>query len=162
MALPLRKRFDAFLLATKALAPTVHGTPVALGWATVELERAVVELGAALHIPAGRFVAADDDELLGARCRAASASLPDGRSLVVLEPSTEGRLAATLARVGEGPAAIWMAVEDLSASAAAVRVADVAMSPERTGPFGIERLILGGPIYGPHRLLFSPPGTIHA
>jgi hypothetical protein len=155
------ERLDAFL-AAESLAPEVHGMPVAFGWATVELDRAVIELGTALHIPAGEFITADDDGLLGARCRVAMASLAGGQTLVVLEPSTEGRLAATLARVGEGPAAIWWAVEDLSAPTAIARVAGAALSPERTGPLGIERLLLGGPIHGPHRLLLGPPGTIRA
>jgi hypothetical protein len=162
MALSPLERLDAFLSATDALAPALPGIPLALGWATVELERAAIELGAALHIPVDRFGEADDDELLGARCRVASAALPGGRSLVVLEPSTEGRLAATLARVGEGPSAIWLMVDDLSATATAARVVGTAVSLERTGPLGVERLLLGGPIHGPHRLLLGPPGTIRA
>ena len=36
------------------------------------------------------------------------------------------------------------------------------MRPGRLGPLGVERLILGGPIHGPHRLLVGLPGTIHA
>ena len=162
MALPLPERFDAFLSTTWEIVPAVAGTPVAFGWATVELERAVFELGAALRIPVDQFVAAADDELLGARCRVANASLSGGRSLVVLEPRTEGRLAATLARVGEGPAAIWLVIADASASVVPVRLAGPSTSTERAGPFGLERLLLGGPTHGPHRLLLDPPGTIRA
>jgi hypothetical protein len=143
-----------------AFPPSVVGRMVALGWATVDLERAVQELGGALGIPAQRFTVAADTELLGARCRVASAALPDGSSLVVLEPATEGRLAATLARLGEGPAVIWLAAPDGLAGGDPGTA--VAASSGRRGPFGQERLVLGGPAHGPHRLLVGPPGTIRA
>ena len=135
-------------------------TPAALGWATVELDRAVRELGDALGIPPDRFTASADSRVLGARCRVADAALPGGAALVVLEPATEGRLAATLARVGEGPAAIWLAVADLTLARDVARAAGSATSAEGDGPLGAERLIFGGPIHGPHRLLVRPPGTI--
>ncbi|MEX1170767.1 MAG: hypothetical protein WEE50_11550 [Chloroflexota bacterium] len=138
----------------------IVGTPAALGWATVELDRAVRELSDALGIPPERFVAAADSRALGARCRVADAALPDGAALVVLEPATEGRLAATLARVGEGPAAIWLAVADLVSARDVARAAGIATSAEGDGPLGAEWLILGGPIHGPHRLVVGAPGTI--
>ncbi len=74
---------------------------VALGVATVDRERAAAELR---HLA---FQAASDDELLGAR--ALAAPLPSGRSLLLLEPSREGRLTAFLARHGEGLAALYVA-----------------------------------------------------
>jgi ribosomal protein S18 acetylase RimI-like enzyme len=78
------------------------GVPiVAVGWATVDRERAALEW---LSLP---FVPAPDEEVLGAF--AWSAALDDGTALLLLEPSTEGRLAAALARRGEGPVAIWVA-----------------------------------------------------
>jgi hypothetical protein len=140
----------------------VAGRPIALGWATVELERAAVELGAELGIPVERFVDAEETTALGARCRMARGVLPEERSVVLLEPATEGRLAATLARSGEGPAAVWLAVTDLPSALAALRVAGVDTSVERAGPFGPERLVLDGPIHGPHRLVVELAGTIRA
>lgn len=156
-------RLAAFQAATLSLPPAMAGTPVALGWATVELDRAVVELCQALGIPADRFAAAADSFHLGARCLVAHAALPGDRSLIVLEPSIEGRLAATLARHDEGPVAVWLAIPDVimvAAPAPGAPGARVTTSSERTGPLGFERLVLGGPIHGPHRLLVRPPGTI--
>jgi len=160
MAPAPRERIDAFAAAGSSLEPPIEASTVAIGWATVELDRAVAELARAIGVPATAFVAADDDMLLGAQCRVASSVLAGGGSLVILEPATEGRLAATLARHDEGPVAIWMAVADLSGATAAARVANLALSPPRSGPLGLERLLLGGPIDGPHRLLLGPPGTI--
>lgn len=145
--------------ATMGTAGAAVEPPVALGWATVELDRALRELGGALGIRPERFAASADSRFLGARCRVAHAAV--GRAaLVVLEPATEGRLAATLARNGEGPAVIWLAVADLAHAADVARAAGIATSAGRDGPFGAERLILGGPIHGPHRLLVGPPSTI--
>lgn len=71
----------------------------ALGWATVDAER----LAAALGKPLG-----DEghvDPALGATgFSVRSASLP----VVLLEPATEGRIAAALARLGEGPVALYL------------------------------------------------------
>lgn len=153
------------LFAAQADTQTVRliaGRLIALGWATVELERAAMEVGAELRIPAERFVGAAATPALGARCRVARGVLPGGASLVLLEPATEGRLAATLARSGEGPAAVWLAVVDLPSAIAALRVAGVETSVERAGPFGAERLVLDRPIHGPHRLLVELARTIHA
>lgn len=156
-------RLLAFREAIAGSLPlSVSVTSVALGWATVELERAVDELTDGLGIPAGRFVPRADSEVLGARCLVAGAVLPGGAALVLLEPATEGRLAATLARVGEGPAAIWLAASDHAGDVGLARIGGLATTSARPGPIGVEYLILGGPIHGPHRLLVGPPGTIHA
>jgi hypothetical protein len=159
-------RLDAFLAAAGMLEPHLDGVPVAIGWATVELDRALAELADATGVPADRFAIAGDDELLGARCLVAVDVLAGGHALVALEPATEGRLAATLARQGEGPAVLWLTVADLSASSAAARGAaratELTLSSARGGPLGIERLLLGGPTHGPHRLLVGPPGTIRS
>jgi hypothetical protein len=118
--------------------------PLAVGWATVDLDRAALEL-AGLLAPGSMFEPAADCGLLGATCRVGRARDPSAAAptVVLLEPSTEGRLAATLARHGEGWCATWEAD---------------AVVPERTsvvtdGPFGPERLVLGGRPDGPHRLL---------
>jgi hypothetical protein len=125
---------------------------VAIGWATVETQRAEIELVRALGDGLAPFVDAPDDELLGARCRSASAAAPP--FLVVLEPSTEGRLAGSLARLGEGPVAVWFSLEPGPVDGA---------SDRGDGPFGRERLVAGGLRDGRHVfLLDGPPGTIPA
>lgn len=122
-----------------SLAPAV----LAVGWATVELERAARELGAAFGL---EFVEAPASIHLGCACRR-SVAMVDGVHVVLLEPTTEGRLAGTLARRGEGLVAVW--VRDDPRQAAAGR----STTAPRPGPFGAERLVLGGPASGPHRLL---------
>jgi hypothetical protein len=138
------------------------GRSVALGWATVELDRAAIELGALLGRPPEAFVDTAPSSSLGARCRIAPDSLGPGVALVLLEPSTEGRLAASLARHGEGPMAVWLGVSTLSDAEAILRRAAVAISAPDRGPLGLERLLLDGPIHGPHRLVVELTGTIRA
>ena len=79
-------------------------------WATVDTDRALAELGARV----GPAVA--NDELLGARVSVVPATTFRA-VLAVAEPITEGRLAATLARHGEGPAGRYVAVADDLAAA---------------------------------------------
>lgn len=158
----LPARLSAFLgsVATTAAAGSVRGRIVALGWATVELDRAVAELGVALGLPIGSFADADPSVTLGARCLVAADVLADGVTLVLLEPNTEGRLAATLARNDEGPAATWLKVERLVEAAEILRKSGINVAHQGSGPFGPEQLVLDGPIHGPHRLLIEPPSTI--
>ena len=146
--------------------PFVH----AIGWATVELDRAAAELEALLAAGAS-FLPAPDCELLGARCRVAAlgevalgelarsvaasgasagvALPPRARFVVLLEPSTEGRMANTLARHGESWCATWT-IEDAGSDPAATLPR---RTSERAGPFGPERLILDSGFGGPHHLL---------
>lgn len=132
---------------------------VAIGWATVDLDRAAAEFGTRWPDLA-TMKDAPADGLLGARARLAHGKVlpsgPDSIALVLLEPSTEGRLAASLARHGEGPAAVWLAPAGATDGADGRRT-----SVPADGPFGPQRLVLGGPIAGPHVLLLErSPGTI--
>jgi hypothetical protein len=122
-----------------------------LGWATVELDRAADELGMWLgDAPAGDAPDAADP-LLGARARLRGAGGLPGDAVVLLEPSTEGRLAASLARDGEGPAALYLRpASGLRAWAADARGRGVALSARRVGPLGSSVLLVGGPVAGPH------------
>ncbi len=130
--------------------------PVALGWATIDLDRAESGFADAFE---GSFEASGDvadDMLLGARCRLVRTGDPVVPVVVLLEPFTEGRLAATLARHGEGPAAVWVRAEESRRSAQQGH-----RSVETPGPFGSEVLLAGGPPSGPYRLLLiAVPGTI--
>jgi hypothetical protein len=118
------------------------------GWATVELDRAAEELAGAL-VPGTTFEPAAASVHLGASCRIGRLATPtdeDGRWLVLLEPSTEGRLALTLARHGEGWCASWLDADPADG---------VDRTTERDGPLGPDRLLLDGPPSGPHRLVVS-------
>jgi len=122
-----------------------------LGWATVDLDRAVDEFERDLGLPSGTFVEALESTALGARCRVA-VDLLAGISVALLEPSTEGRVAAFLARFGEQYAVAWYGSK--------IAIVD-GLTEVRPGPFGDERLVIGGPGRGPYRLLIaSRPGTI--
>jgi hypothetical protein len=124
--------------------------PVAVGWATVESERAEAELTDALGVTIGPFADAPDDGLLGARCRTAAGG--PASFIAVLEPTTEGRLAGSLARLGEGPVAVWFMLTQAPVEGT---------SPVADGPFGPEYLVVRGPRDGRHLLLLvRRPGTI--
>jgi len=92
----------AQLLAGLAGLPVEDGAPrlVGIGWATVDIERTLADLAVA------EARATDDDEFLGARAWRVDAG---AIGLLLLEPVTEGRLAAALARRGEGIAALYVA-----------------------------------------------------
>ena len=140
----------------------LNATAIAIGWATVDLDRAAAGLGAALGLDPEGFVAAASTPSLGGRCRVRADVLAAGLALAILEPETEGRLAATLARHDEGPAAVWLAVANPAAAAAMLQAAGVAIGGEQPGPFGPERILGGGLTAVPHRLLVRTPGTIQS
>ena len=133
-------------------------TVVALGWATVDADRAAAEL-AARWPGCAPFVAVAPEVLLGASCLAGRPVVENGLvvGLVLLEPSTEGRLAATLARHAEGPAALWLA--ETSARRDPDEATRRLVSLPAQGPFGSERLLLRGPVAGPHLLLLERPAS---
>jgi len=112
--------------------------PVGRGWATVDLDRAEEEVGKAVTVDL-RFADADRSRLLGGRCR--RALMPGGEWIVLLEPDTEGRLAAFLARHGEGWAVTW---ETGDAARAGI-----------PGPLGPELLAPDQPVRGPFRLIVT-------
>ena len=118
------------------------------GWATVDIDRAVRELTGLLRTDAA-FAPAPRSAVLGARCvRGRSADAPSW--IVLLEPDTEGRIAAFLARQGEGWAATWLAADGPTDSA------DPLWAPTPSegslGPLGHETLERYGPRWGPYRL----------
>ena len=132
-----------------ALPEEANGA-LAIGWATVELDRAARELSHLLATGA-TFAPADASVILGASCRSAPAA-EAGLWIALLEPDTEGRLAGMLARNGEGWVATWV-----PSGAAGGR----ALSAARPGPFGPERLVLGERFTACDRLVVeavvSPP-----
>ena len=139
---------------------------IATGIATLDLDQA--EERARATIAHWAISDAPDDVLLGARCRIVI--VEDGPSLVLLEPNTESRLAASLARYGQEPVVSYMSSvvpgDDVVGSAA---TAGIRLSPPTPGPLGMSRLVLGGPAWGPHLILVEhlvlgdaepPPATI--
>jgi hypothetical protein len=133
-----------------------------VGWATVELDRAETELGPWLggaDEPAGDAgtrsgsAPALHDPHLGAVARVRLGDGLPGERFVLLEPATEGRLAASLALDGEGPCALYLRpATGLEAWAADASDRGVTLGPRRPGPLGEARLLLGGPAGGPHLL----------
>jgi hypothetical protein len=129
-----------------------EATALAIGWATVELDRAAQELAVRLP-PGAAFVVAMPSIVLGARCLVASASRPGDPRLVLLEPSTEGRLAAALARHGEGWLVTWSPSPAGATATSGRGDVDIAWRP---GPLGDEALQPDPPVWGPYRLWLSP------
>jgi hypothetical protein len=96
------------------------------------------------------------DQLLGARVTQGPL-----RGVVLLEPATEGRLAATLARHGEGPAALYVAVSAGDLPEVLDRLAGSAAGPRPgDGPFGPQVLARPGPPWGPHLLVVPTPPSL--
>ncbi len=118
---------------------------LAVGWATVDVGRAAAEVAGRFGLAAGAFEPATDDAWLGGR--AWTARLGPTR-LVLLEPSTEGRLTAALARAGEGPCALYLAAPTARIGAA------------RPGPLGPVSLVRSDRPWGPFVLVRAsgPPG----
>ena len=135
--------------------PDLMALPLAgIGWATVELDRAAAEIAEAFMeagIADPAWARAARDPLLGASARVTGGH--DGRpAIVLLEPDTEGRLAATLARFGEGVAAIYL---DAASQGETQPARPTRFSP---GPLGPSRLALPGPAWGPHVIVVERPG----
>jgi len=124
---------------------------VALGWATVDADRA----SAAPPIySAAAFTLLPDDGQLGASVRGC---LGRRAAVLLLEPATEGRLAATLARLGEGPAALYLVAggDGLESFVSAIG-ATRGRAEVRPGPLGPALLLPGSPAWGPHLLVVTP------
>jgi hypothetical protein len=153
------------LARTPGLAAPTQPKLAAVGWSTVDIERAAAELVPILGSePRATWRPLPRDSLLGATARALARgddrergdtepdSGPD-TTLVLLEPDTEGPLAASLARHGEGLAVIWLRTTDR-------RTADANPgSRAGSGPFGPAAL-LPGPRWGPHAIVLGPRATI--
>jgi hypothetical protein len=117
-----------------------------IGWATVEGERARRELDSLLEHEAAPDAGQTDgraweeqprDAVLGARVWLRRTPAADDEPwLVVLEPDTEGRLAATLARWDEGLAVVYLG----------------------TGPYRAGRLRRAGRPWGPHVVALAGEG----
>jgi hypothetical protein len=110
--------------AGRATAPATM--LLAVGVATVDIEAAAAAFGQ----PHVRDLG--NDGILGARV-----AVGGDPQLVLLEPMTEGRLAAALARHGEGPAALYLGVEPAALALIRDRLLALGERPRAgDGPFG--------------------------
>jgi hypothetical protein len=149
-----------------AMAPPSVAEPgaelVAVIWATVDLERAEAELAPWLEPleqpqPPDADAALVDEPHLGARGRVRTTrALPAGR-IALMEPVTEGAIAASLARDGEGPCGLY--VRPATAPETAPASAPDPGPRPRVGPFGPSVRVRMAAKAGPHLLLLAP-GTI--
>lgn len=155
-------------VAAPVIVPDAALTLVGVVWATVDLDRAADELAPWLAAPdpARGGVDAASDPHLGARTRLRRGDALPGAVLVLAEPSTEGRLAASLARDGEGPCGLCLCPGGgLDAWLAAAAARGVRVSRREAGPLG-DQVLLPGAVAGPHLLITEtpagppPPGTI--
>jgi hypothetical protein len=128
---------------------------LAIGWATVDRERFAGDARS------GPLQALPDDPHLGAFVVRQGTGRPYA---LVLEPETEGRLAASLVRFGEGPAAVYLRCGPggLAAFVDDARRRGSAVSVIRSGPLGPSVLLLGGPAWGPHVLVVEAPADVLA
>ncbi len=138
------KVFGEALTRLRAVTAPSREVP---GWATVDLAR--TEQAALGQLRQSPSIEWDLDDVLGASARLVTQE--DGRDLVLLEPSTEGRVAAALARHGEGIVALYLLVG--ADAPVQVRAAGFNLGPPGSGPFGPERLVLGGPRWGPFLII---------
>jgi hypothetical protein len=121
-------------------------------WATVDLDRAVADSGlAAETLP--------DDPHLNAIVRLVRP--PGAAAIALVEPSTEGRLAETLARRGEGLIGLYVAAPAaLDVVAARAQAAGARLGRIAAGPFGRSALV-GGDARGPQIVIVEDrAGTI--
>jgi hypothetical protein len=126
---------------------------IAVIWATVDLDRVLAGIG----LPAEALA---DDTLLGAAVRLVRPI--GGEPIALVEPTTEGLIALTLARSGEGPVGQYVrAAGGLPGLVARAATAGIDVKSADEGPFGPSALVLGGPAAGPHIVLVTDPaGTI--
>jgi hypothetical protein len=137
---------ESIRTAAAARDPWLADLPVAgIAWATVELDRAARELAGA-----GLFETAPRDVALGASARRSSVGRGGRPAIVLLEPDTEGLVAAALARFGEGVLAVYLGPLDRADVDDTPRLA-----PSRPGPLGPARLVIGRPAWGPHALVLA-------
>lgn len=131
-------------------------------WATVDTERAIADLSESIRGERPAPERLPDDPLLGAAVTILRSSEPDALPIALAEPITEGRLAATLARHGEGEVGRYVAarngLDPVRARAASV---GIRISRVQPGPLGPSMLVLEWPVSGPHLLVVDrPAGTI--
>ena len=132
-------------------------TTLATIWATVDRERARSAVG-------GIGEELPGDEHLGAWVTLLAHDAAGEPPIALLEPSTEGRLAAWLARNGEGPAGRYVGIDGAGAFdglASRSAALGLGVTPVAGGPFGPSRLVIGQSRSAPNLVLVDRrAGTI--
>jgi hypothetical protein len=136
-------------------APLADGFPawpiVARIWRTVDVGRTIADLGLAAE-------ELGPDDVLGAR--GVLVRPDDGPPVAILEPSTEGRLAAALARDAEGDAGVYVAP---AGGIDEARRSGLTLGSVAAGPFGRSALVVP-PTAGPSTrfvvIVDLPAGTM--
>ena len=124
-------------------------TTLATIWATVDRERARSAVG-------GIGEELPGDEHLGAWVTLLAHDAAGEPPIALLEPSTEGRLAAWLARNGEGPAGRYVGIDGAGAFdglASRSAALGLGVTPVAGGPFGPSRLVIGRSRSAPNLVL---------
>jgi hypothetical protein len=118
-------------------------------WQTVDVERTVAHLGLEPE-------ALDDDQVIGGQ--GVLVRPEDGVLVAILEPSTEGPLAESLARHGEGDAGAYVAPPG---GFAAARRVGLTLYREAPGPFGRSALVRmqAGSQTAPFTVIVDGPGA---
>jgi hypothetical protein len=118
-------------------------------WETVDVDIALGDPlsrsfgGRAEHLAVADPATPVEEPLLGARVLLLTSD--DGHPIAVAEPSREGRLAATLARKGEGEVGVYVkSPVDLDVLRNMAVAANVPLSRPAVGPFGRSVLVLPG------------------
>jgi hypothetical protein len=117
---------------------------VGVGVATVDTERFAAQRG-------WRTAGLVPDRVLGASASVVVGGTAGDLRFVVLEPSTEGRVAASLARWGEVPVALYLrAAAGLEAARRRAVSSGLRVSSNAMGPFGRSFAMSGDAAWGPH------------
>jgi hypothetical protein len=146
------------------LAATPHAPLELAGivWSTVDLDRAEAELDPwllAADATLGDGPSAADPQL-GASTRTRRTIALPGGVVVLAEPRTEGRLAASLARDGEGPCALYLrAAVALSTWVREALARGAGVSAPQDGPLGPAVRLRGQAVAGPQVLVVSGVAT---
>jgi hypothetical protein len=128
-----------------------HWPILAWIWQTVDVERTLADLGL-------EGKALEEDQVIGGQGVLVRAE--DGRLVAILEPSTEGPLAESLARHGEGDAGHYAAPPGGLAEA---RRAGLTLYRDAPGPFGrsaLVRMHVGSQTAPFNVIVDSPAATI--
>jgi len=151
-AAPHERRDERFESVLASLGQG-RATRIAEIHGTVDLERALAALGR----PSDDAGTAVPEPLIGAKVVLIEQS--GGPILALAEPITEGRLAASLARHGEGHIGDYVELPDVGSLERLREVAHeagITLSAATRGPFGAGVLVLGGPIWGRQVIVVEP------
>lgn len=126
----------------------------AIGFASVDAQRFAAERG-------WQIISARRDAVLGAAASVVAGEARSGLRGLVLEPDTEGRIAASLARLGEGPAVLYLLpAGGLDEVRKRINRHGGRVTGEGAGPFGRAFALVGGAPWGPHVVVVESDASL--